>query len=163
VGDNLREGARISYVGDGRTGRTLGEHGRLLARDLRSGHVKWADSSITLEDLQDIAPLVTHAVASTSDDLADSLEVGPIQTTGLRNVLETEGSAGAVNALANSGHLGDLQDVADDALNFVALRIRQEPLFRAATASLEADEIDELVTMAAQVLLRDSFREVIDG
>lgn len=161
-----REGARISYVGNGHDGRVLGERGRLLARDHRSGHVRWADSSITLIDLDDIAPVASTfgaARAPDRDELEDSLAVGPIQAVGLRQVLDTEGHAGVLNAMAAAGQLGGLAGIAEDSLSFTAQRIRQEPAFREAVAQLDDDEVDALIQFVAQVLLRDAVQEIPDA
>jgi hypothetical protein len=161
-----REGARISYVGNGNDGRVLGERGRLLARDHRSGHVKWADNSITMVDLEDIAAVASTygaARAQPRDELDDSLAVGPIQAVGLRQVLDTEGQAGVLNALAAAGQLGGLVGIAEESLSFTAQRIRQEPAFREAVAQLDDDEVDALIQLAAQVLLRDALREGPDA
>lgn len=152
--DNLREGQGISYVGDGGNGRSLGDRGRILAEGGGGAHVKWADGMITLEDQRDIAPLAVAAVSrGPVDDLADSLEVGPVRATGLRQALNEGGSGGAVRVLASSGQLGDLDSIVEETLAFVAVRIRTEPVFLAAVSSLEEDEADELASVAARQLL----------
>jgi hypothetical protein len=161
VSQNLREGSRVSYVGDGSDGRSLGERGQILAINGRSGHVKWADSSITLVDLEfDVAPLAstTGAVrAPARDELDDSLDVGPIHAVGMAGVYEREGGAGVLNALAGTGQLSSFASIAEEARFFVEQRVRQDPDFCRVTAQLDPDEADELISLASHVLLRDAF------
>lgn len=160
-----REGQSVSYVGDGRDGRTLGERGRLLYVSGRSGHVKWADETITLVDLDDVASVRSTAGAARAavvapDELADSLEVGLPAHTGLHGVFEAEGSSGVLNALASAGQLTSFAAIAEGARTYTEAQVRADPTFRGATAGLDQDEVDELVAMAALVLLRDSFGSV---
>lgn len=157
-----REGQAVSYIGDGRDGRVLGERGRVLAVNGRSGHVKWDDHTITLvADLEsDLAPLRSTTAAarvSVPDELDDSLEVGLPVHTGLRSVLAVEGSTAALNVLAASGQLTSFAAIADSARLHTEAQVRADQSFRRALAGLDEDEVDELVSTAALVLLRDSF------
>lgn len=164
-----REGSHVSYVGDGRSGRALGERGQVLAITGRSGHVKWADRSITLEDLDDLALLragfgAARATAAfePDDELADSLEVGPIQAAGMRGVYEAEGGAGVLSALASTGQLAGFASIAEEARLFAEARVRQDPDLARVAAQLDPEEADELVSLATAGLLRDAFGGV-DG
>lgn len=164
-----REGARVSYVGDGSDGRVLGERGQILSITGRCGHVKWADTSITLVALDDVLPVasttgaVRAAPAPVRDDLDDSLDVGPVPHLGMRGVYETEGGVGVLNALASSGQLSSFGAIAEEARTFVEQQIRQDPSFCQVTAQLDPDEADELIALASHVLIRDAFGQVTDG
>lgn len=169
MSQNLREGSHVSYVGDGRNGRALGERGQILAITGRSGHVKWIDRSITLEELGNLALLRSGfgaarvAVAIEPDDeLADSLEVGPIQVAGMRGVYEAEGGEGVLSALASTGQLSGFTSIAEEARLFAEARVRQDPDLARVAAQLDPEEADELVSLATATLLRDAFGGV-DG
>jgi hypothetical protein len=162
---HLHEGSRVSYIGDGHDGRALGEHGRLLAITGRSGHVKWEDRTITLVDLVDVAPLSSTAAAArppADDDLADSLDVGPVQAFGVRGVYETEGTPGVLNVLASTGQLTGFASIAEDTRLFAEGQVRQDPELSRVAAQLDPEEADELISTATAVLLRDAFG-VLDG
>lgn len=170
MSQNLREGSHVSCVGDGRNGRALGERGQILAITGRSAHVKWADRSITLEDLDDLALLrsgfgaarATAAVVEPDDDLADSLDVGPIQAAGMRGVYEAEGGFGVLSALASTGQLSGFASIAEETRLFAEARVRQDPDLARVAAQLDPEEADELVSLATASLLRDVFGTV-DG
>lgn len=158
----LPDGIRVSYVGDGRDGRTLGDRGELLTTAGHTAHVKWDTGGITPHDVEDIAPVSARiqAVAAERDDFADSLEVGPIQATGLRAAYEVEGDAGVLNALASGGHLADFQIIAEEVAAFTEQRIRQSGSLRMIGDQLDAEEVDGVVRVAALALLRDAFGAV---
>lgn len=161
MGYNLREGSRVSYVGDGDDGRALGERGQILAITGRSGHVKWADSTITLVDLEDVAPLssitgAARAVTAT-DDLADSLDVGPIQAIGMRGLFETVGCNGVLSELTATGQLTGFPTIAEEARLYAEGRVRQDPDLSRVIAQLDPEEGDELISVATLVLLRTAF------
>lgn len=158
---SLHEGSRVSYIGDGRDGRVLGEHGTLLVRSGSKGTVRWEDSSISDAYLDDLAPVTRGRVAVRDDSLGldDSLEVGSIQAIGVRGLFDREGSVGVLNAMATHGSLSGFSEIAQDALAYVAQRIRSEPAFREVVAQLDDDESEELFTTASQALLRDAFGE----
>lgn len=152
----LPEGSRVSYIGDGSDGLALGARGELLSRTAGAGHVKWDDGKITLTELESLAS-VSRRVSAPRDDLADSLDVGPIQAVGLRSVYDTEGGPGALSVMASNGALGGFPAIAEETMTFVAQRIRQDGCFREALAGLDDEESDELVSLAVSVLLRDAF------
>lgn len=160
----LPDGSPVSYIGDGRDGRSLGERGQILTTAGRTAHVKWADGAITPHDVADIAPTnargVQRAAVAVRDDFADSLEVGPIVATGLRATFDIEGEAGVINVLASAGHLVGFQAIAEDVQAYVEQRIRQDGNFREAARQLDEDEIDSVARVASLVLLRDAFGTV---
>lgn len=161
----LREGCRVSYVGDGSDGRALGDRGRLLVRSGGKGHVNWDDGQVTMHDLDFLAASsgqTRQAAVAPPDGLEDSLEVGPITMVGVRGVYDTEGGVGVLNAMATTGVLAAFPEIAAQAQHFVAGRIREDPSFHAVVAQLDDDEAEELVALASQVLLRDAWGDA-DG
>jgi hypothetical protein len=154
----LREGSKVSYIGDGRDGRTLGERGTLLVISGAVGHVQWLDGTLTPHYTDDLAPLGRIARIE-HDELADSLDVGPVVHVGVRAVYESEGSAGVLNQLSATGALTGFAEIAEEARTLVASRIRSDPGFRAVVAQLDDDEGEDLVALASHVLLRDAFSD----
>lgn len=161
---HLPDGSPVSYVGSGHDGRTLGERGQLLTTSGRIGHVKWAaDDAITAHDVEDLAPTSARRAARTAvvhDDLADSLDVGPLVATGVRQTLDTEGPAGVLNALSATGSLSDFSEIAEEAVAFVEQRVRASASFQQVARQIDDDEFDEVTSLAARVLLRDAFGAV---
>lgn len=154
----LREGQRVLYMGDGATGRALGERGQLLVRQGAKGDVRWADGSHTTEWLDDLEHISRAAHLVPQDGLEDSLEVGMVHTSA-RTIFDAEGSAGVLNHLAVTGALTSFPTVAEDARAFVVARLRQDPALLNATAQLDEDEREEIFVVAAHALLRDAFTE----
>lgn len=161
----FREGSNVSYVGSGESGRDLGERGRILAINGRCGHVKWADHSITLEDLNDLGMVATAVEINTAprDELDDSLEVGSMPVVGVRGLFDTEGSHGVLSALASVGQLSGFAVIAEEARAFVERQVREDPAFRSATAVFDPEESDELISVATSLLLRDAAGVSADG
>ncbi len=163
---HLSDGAAISYIGDGHDGRRFGERGQLLTTSGRVAHVKWSDHSITPHDVEDLAPVSLRGAARAPvvrDDLDDSLDVGPLVATGMRAVLDTEGSTGVLNAMASAGSLGEFPAIAEELVGLAEQRIRTSASFREVAAQLDDDEFDELSRLAAHVLLRDAFSGEVEG
>lgn len=152
------EGQSVSYVGDGRDGRALGERGRVLATSGQSGHVKWGDDTITLVDLRDVAPLSSTmgaARAVVRDELDDSLDVGPIVAPGVRGVFQSEGSTGVLQALAGSGQLASFASIAEQTRIYAEGLLRQDPGLMSAVSHLDDEDADEVITLATLRLLRE--------
>jgi hypothetical protein len=158
---NLHEGSRVSYVGDGSDGRTLGEHGRLLTLSHSHANVQWDDGKVTPHYIDFLAPLSWSQprTAALSDGLEDSLDVGTLHTKGVLSAFDAEGSAGALNHLSTTGALSAFGEIAEEARIFVASRLRQDPAFREAIAQLDDEEREDIIGLASHVLLRDSFSD----
>lgn len=156
---DLPEGSRVTYVGDGHDGRSLSDRGQLLAKSVRTGHVKWDDGAITLHYLADLALTRAPRTAVVRDEFADSLEVGTLQLTGMRRVLDEEGELGVLNVLASAGHLTGFSGIAEETFAFVQQQIRRDASMHEVIAQLDDDEADGVVRLAAQVLLRDAFAQ----
>lgn len=155
---NLHEGARVSYVGDGSDGRTLGEHGRVLVRSGAHAHVQWHDGEVSPHYVDFLAPVgwSERRTAAVSDGLEDSLDVGTSHE-GVRATFEVDGSAGVLNALSATGALSGFGEIAEEARVFVAARLRQDSIFRESISGLDDEEREEMIALASHVLLRDSF------
>lgn len=163
----LREGFTVSYIGDDADGLSLGDKGQLLAfaNDRQShAHVQWHTGArtgqITMTAVDDIDN--SSQKYQRHDDLADSLEVGPMTVTGAREVFNSAGAEGTLVHLAAEGHLIGLATIADQALDWTCAKIRTETTFMTAIAALDPDEQEEIIHMAACTALRDTYGEV-DG
>ena len=165
----LREGFTITYIGSqDADGVTLGDKGRLLAfASNSSAHVQWLTGlrlgQVTLTDIEDIDNASRKYATVHHDELADSLEVGPLQMVGARSVYDTAGPEGTLVHMASQGQLGGLARIADDVLGWVCAKIRRESTFMSAIAGLDPDEQEEIIQMAACTTLRDVFGEVEDA
>lgn len=160
----MRDGQRVSYIGDGREGLALGDKGQVLVVEGRSSHVLWATGSlkgqVTLTDHFDIvAQGKAQTVASFDPEQDDSLEVGGITTTAVRDLYDADGEAGVLNWMANAGHLASFQAIAEEAHTFIVARLRQDPSFQVVANNLDDDENESVIRLAASVLLRDAFGE----
>jgi hypothetical protein len=160
----LREGFTVTYIGEDADGVTLGDKGRLLtfANDQQSyASVQWHTGvragQVTLTPTEDIDNASSKYAVVHRDDLADSLEVGPISVTGAKEVYETAGAEGALIHLAAGGQLLGLATIADQVLDWTCAKIRTEPTFMTAIAGLDPDEQEELIHMAAWTALRDTY------
>lgn len=154
----MREGEEVTYVGPDTEGLRTGDVGTLMMlASATAAHVQAPNQGIYLVDVYDLAP----ATASrTVDPLADSLEFGGLTTFATRQVYDLGGSTGVINAMAQAGHLTGFGDIAEEALALVASRIRQDPSFRAVTASLEDEEAEDVLRTAAASLIVDAFGDV---
>lgn len=157
------EGARVTYVGtDGRAERQEGTVIAVTATSPSSVcHVQWATGAFEAlyeDDLSDVDGRTQHAhSASLHDPLADSLEVGSLQTYSVRTVLDEGGEAALLNEMIRAGHLAGLGPVVDEAIALVAARLRQSLPFIEVTAQLDPEEADSLVSLASTCLVRDAF------
>lgn len=160
----MRDGQQVSYVGPTGPGfPAVGDQGKVLSSSGNSGHVQWATGArrrqVDLVIADDVVEVRRERQANRVEAaFADSLEVGeqdePLQ---VRAVLEESGEVGLLNALAASGHLAGLQQIAEEALEFVAARVRQDPHLATVLGHLDQGEGDSLVSLASSVLLRDAF------
>lgn len=155
-----REGDAVSYIGEG---VLFGAHGKLLATaGAHAGHVEWSTGSqagqVTLVDTDDlVASRRSKPVVAARDELDDSLEVGGLSVTAVRQVQDEEGPVGVLNFMASNGHLSGFAHIGEQALGFVTGLVRQDSGVREVTAQLDDDEAEGLIHLAASVLLRDAF------
>lgn len=153
------EGQRVAYIGHpGEHG--IGDEGKVLSPAGSGCHVLWATGlrkgQIDLVPNADITPLASRRTAEGFTGWDDALD-GPLVSVAVRDVYESEGDVGLLNALIEEGHVASLTEAAQEALETVAARIRTDASFRAVLAQLEPDEGDEFVTLTAATILRDSF------
>lgn len=163
----LREGFTVTFIGSSADGLELGDKGQLLAfaNDRQShAHVQWHTGArhgqVTITAVDDIDN--ASRKYQQHDDLADSLDVGPVTVTGAREVFNSTGAEGTLIHLATGGHLSELGTIAEQVLDWTCAKIRSEPTFMTAIAGLEPDEQEEIIHMAACTALRDTYGEV-DG
>jgi hypothetical protein len=157
-----RDGQRVSYIGLGEAGLSLGDKGTVVSADVSGSHVNWTTGqrvgSICLVNNDDLAPF-SAARTSIQDELADSLAYGSLVSIAVRDVFDAEGESGLITAMNEEGHLASLSYIAEDAITSVAAQIRNSPSFGAVLGQLEPDEADALVAAAAVSLLRDALGE----
>lgn len=155
----FREGQRVSYVGDGDHGLQPGDRGKVLSAEADSAHVLWTTGrqagNLLFHDNYD---LVAEGAGRDSTHTIDSFHE-PLVSTAVRSTFDRYGSAGLLNALNEEGHLAVFAPIAEEAIQMVAARIREEPAFQEVLAHLDPQEGDEVVSVAAFVLLRDAFGE----
>ena len=152
----IREGSKVSYVGDGVEGLNVGDTGKVVAASGASSHVRWLTGartgSVTLvEDLD----LVVGGKSAPST--YDGLDSGSLVSVAVRDTYDVSGPVGLLNALNEEGHLATFASYAENALESVAASITSDPSMREVLAHLDPDEQGAFVTLAASVLLRDAF------
>lgn len=160
------EGETVSYIGDGRIGVALGDHGRLLTYASKTaGHVQWIDGArrgqVDMVDLDDVAPSARRA-AVLQDGLEDSLEVGPIIATSARHVYDVDGGSGLLSMMASTGRLANFDEIADEVFALAQERIASTASMREVLAELDDDEGAGVIHMASRILLADAFGGVTD-
>lgn len=152
----IRDGQRVQYVGASTPDVAYGDQGKVLVVQGSNAHVKWASGALTLVVSDDVAPL-THAL-SIEAALDDSLDVeGGFEVVAARETYEEDGPEGVLNKMAASGHLASFAVIAQDVLDDVEARLRQDPAFMAVVGSLDDPEADSVVRLAALALIRDAY------
>lgn len=151
-----REGQRVAFCGDPDAGLQPGDRGKVLSSEGSASHVLWATGSRSGEIL-----LVGNLdlVASHQTYAYDSLDSGVLVTIAVRDTFEDAGSPGLLNALNEEGHLTSFASIADEVMQAVAARIRQDPSIAEVLAVLDPEEGAEFVSLATSVLLRDAFTQ----
>src|SRR5690606_9284029 len=154
----FREGQRVAYVGDGDHDLLPGDRGKVASAERDASHVLWTTGAqagnIIFHSNFD---LISEGKGSRPTTV-DSLD-GPLVSVAVRDTFERFGSTGLLNALNDEGHLSAFSGIAEEALEMVATKVRQEPAFREVLAQLEPEEGDEVVILASLALLRDAFGE----
>lgn len=160
---DLHDGQQVTYIGPGATvghaALHMGERGKVLGAGPTASHVLFTTGAVAqqilLVDNFDLAPL---GKVATTDGLDDCLEVSDgLSASAARQAFDLGGEVGLLNQMAEDGYLATFAAIAEDAYEFIAGRVRQDPAFRAVTAQLDEDEGDALVRLASHVLLRDAF------
>lgn len=155
----MQDGAKVAFVGHVTAdGPDIGDEGVVLSAGNTGSHVKWtkgaAKGQITLTGHDD---LVVNGSLS-KHPLVDGLE-GVVVGIDVRASFDRRGAVGLLNALNEDGHLAAFGQIAEEAMQMVASRIRQDTSFKEVLAALDPDEGASLVEVAASALLRDAFGE----
>lgn len=155
----IHEGQKVTYVGLADDGLQPGDTGRLLViASAHAAHVQTA-TGVYLVPMEDLVEDRGRTAALAVDLLEDSLDYGGLATTAVREVYDTEGSAGVISVLASGGHLSGFAEIVEEALTLVASRIRTDPSFRSVVATLDEDEAEAVVRQASASLIREAFGE----
>jgi len=153
---HIREGARVSYVGESPT-LAIGDEGRVVAASGHASHVRWISGartgSIDLVGNDDL--VVATRTGTLADVVDDSLSSVALVHIAVRDTYDLEGPLGLLNAFSEDGHLASLSELAEDALESVSSRLRNDPTMAEVLARLDPEEQDAFVTLTANVLLRD--------
>lgn len=151
----MREGAKVSYVGEGDDGLSVGDRGKVLSDERGSSQVLWSTGartgSITLVEDLDLV------VGAKTPPTYDGFDAPGLVSVAVRDTYDTQGPVGLLNALNEEGHLATFASYAEQALESVASQITADPSMREVLAHLEPEEQGSFVTLAASVLLRDAF------
>lgn len=143
------------YVGpESPAGPLPGEGGKLLMlASLDSAHVQMSSGVVYLVGTEDLQV----AASRVRDELDDSLDVPGILSFAVRDTFEDEGETGVLNTMASLGHLAGFGEIAEEALQHVSGRIRQDPSFREVLSHLDEEEGEALLRLASACLIRDAF------
>lgn len=157
----LREGQQVTYIGEPRDGLVHGDVGKVLTLASQdSANVMWSTGAqtggVTLEFDYDLEGPRTRRARAQIDLLADSLDVGTIVSTSLREAYDSAGPEGLLTVMAEEGHLASFHDIAEEAMEMISARIRQDPSFRAVVAELDPEESEHLIRLASVSLVRDA-------
>lgn len=154
------DGNRVEYSGLGESSLVHGDQGAVLVVSGSYAHVQWKTGALAgqvlpvhVEDLS----VLGRRHGAVEEALDDSLEVSGLGTFTARQIYDEGGSEALLNILAETGKLAAFQDIAEEALNLVAGRIRSSDTFLAVTSHLEEDEAAEMVRIASAALIRDAF------
>lgn len=149
-----REGSHVSFVGSEYDGDrlTVGDEGKVLSNGGSASHVLWAtgdrEGQITLTANNDLLAAEGQSVHHEA-----------LVSMAVRDVYDRRGNSGLLRVLANEGHLAAISPVAEEALELVTARIRDDAAVQEVLASLDDDEADGFVSFAALALMRDAFGE----
>lgn len=159
----ISEGQQVTYVGDdAMTG--VGTRGSCLSMTGSShAHVLWVEGAKTgvveIVMVDDLLPYRTgHRAVGPSlaaEQMQDSLDMPPLTTVAARDTYDDLGEDGLITALDEHGHLAVLASYAEEAIGYVASRIRQDPGFGAVLSQLDADEADALAQRVASTVIAD--------
>lgn len=163
----LKEGFTITYIGPDADGLVLGDKGTLLAfasNDTEPddyAHCLWhtgiRTGQPTLVRIGDIDNASKKYQQAHHDDLADSLDVGPIQTVGAKQVHASGGVDGVLVYLSTEGALANLPRYTEEALSLVASKIRSDQVIMSHLGALDVDEQEEIIAQAALRSLGNAF------
>lgn len=144
----LSEGARVSYQGqDGRLLSISGDGGHVL---LTSGRAAGSVEFVALATLAEAEPSL----------IADALDAPEaLSSVAVRETVASAGEQGLVTALSESGVLDTLAAIGEEAFEFVASRVRVEPVIRPVMAALDTEEQDHFVALTSALILTSAVHQ----
>lgn len=153
MGTMFFEGEHVDYVGDGLDGIPPAQ-GRIMAfASEKAAHVLWEngprEEAIDIVGLHDLEHSASLSTMSAKPSVTAPMLV--------RRVMKREGSAGVLQYLASTHQLDSWPDIARDILTYVESRLRVDSSMELPYELLGPDDVDRIITTAAQTLLRDMF------
>jgi hypothetical protein len=149
----LYEGDSVSYVGDALDGIEPAQ-GKIMAfASAHAAHVMWTTGArtgqIDMVDVYDLMPCASEAALASAS----------LSATAVSRVYAAEGETGVVNYLASAKQIDTWPTIAKDTLEFVVGRLKADASMELPWEQLTPDQVEKVATLAATVLLRDSFSE----
>jgi len=154
-----QDGSNVFYSGDPRPGApAYGDEGRVLVADTRAAHVKWTTGSragqvdlVEQTDLAEVGETISAPAIALHAHLGESLAYCEPPQRRAHAVLE---------AMAEAGETDRFGLLAEEAVDWIAGRLRTSGYFRAHMAALASAEADELVTVATRRVLADALESM---
>lgn len=156
----MHDGGQVSYAGQDREGLVFGMRGQVLSCTAAYAHVQWLEGPhrgqvglYSADELSDTPSRLDSVAAS----LDDSLEVGSlVSIASAQEAYEETGREGLVSHLAATGYLAAYASVAEEALQLITAQLQLDPVLRQLSASMDPEEAEEILQVAARTLLKDS-------
>ena len=153
------DGTDVRYAGLSRPGRPApGDVGRVLVADAQAAHVKWITGSCAGEvhltehgDLESAEPRRRTARDTVAEHLEESLDFA------------SPTAEATLDAMDQKGDLDRLSMISEEAIEWVAGRLRALGPFRERTASLDTEEGDSLVQAGVRRVLSEALETLEDG
>lgn len=147
------EGQRVSYVGEGVDAPSIGDEGIVVALGNTASYVKMATGAKAGEFIEvshhDLAPLARR--------IDTDIMGGGLVSFSVREVAASQGASGLLARLRSEGHLANFDEIASTAAQVAGSLVRSDPSMQEVIANLDAQDADELVSLAVVALLRDAF------
>lgn len=150
----MRDGSRVAYLGDDH----LGEEGVVLDAGNTGSSVRWdRTGEIALVANRLLAELQTRDPFQESFD--DSLDTPGLTNFSVARTMQESGPRGVFASMAREGHIDLLADVAEEAIDFVTSRLRQDASFREVVRLMDDADGDAFIRYAAVSLLRENLTD----
>lgn len=145
------EGDTVSYVGDGLDGIEPATGKLMHFASREAAYVQWTTGArkdqIDLVDIYDLTPMASTA----------AVQAPTLSAISVRLVMAREGEEGVINLLAKAKQLGTWEKIASEAFRYVQDRLRVDSSMDLAYEQLQPEEVQRVIALGAQVLLRDAF------
>lgn len=153
----IREGQRVSYIGDD-TDIEIGSVGRVLVATRNDYHVMWETgpkkNQVDMVIEADLVPDGHRTAANTS------VFEGVLVDIPVREVYASSGASGLLRSLANAGHASEMPDIAERIVQHAATLVRSDTSMREVIAQL-GDDADDFVIYTVANLLTQAGRECL--